>query len=178
MASNYGLNFGFRRSDESVRVAEGRFKTPVAGPALLLGTAVVIDTATPGYVKAAPTTAPLVTGLSGILIQEEIMFRSIYEQDILDIYFLGIAKLNKLSVITSGPGTKVWLKNSPIQNRADGRIVPAVNLVDVTGVAVGDFLGWTAGVWAKTAAAAAQWMVVTQVSGAGPTAYVEAVLSA
>ena len=37
MASDYGLHFGFRRSDETLRVSEGRFRTPVTGTALLIG---------------------------------------------------------------------------------------------------------------------------------------------
>lgn len=176
MASDYGLNFGFRRSDESVRVAEGRFKTPASGSALLLGTAVQIDSANAGYLKACAANAPLLTGFSGLLVQEEIQFRSIYENTILDSFSLGVAKLNKLSVITSGPGTKVWLKNTPAQTRADGRVISAVNIWTTTGVGVGDYLGWTGSAWAKTTTAGQQWMVVTQVNASA--GYVEAVLVA
>jgi hypothetical protein len=166
MASSYGLNFGFRRSDETVRVAEGRFKTPASGPALLIGTAVQIDSATPGYVKACSAQAPLVPGFSGLLLQEEIMFRSIYEQQVVDVYALGVAKLNRLSVITSGAGTKVWLQNTASSTRADGRVIPAVNIWVTTGVGVGDYLGWNGTAWAKTTVAAEQWMVVTYLDAA------------
>lgn len=175
MASDYGLAFGFRKSDESVRVAEGRFRTPVSGSALLLGTAVMIDAAAPGYLKTAPANEPLVTGFSGLLVQEEIQFRSIYEIDILDSFSLGVAKKDRLSVITSGAGTKVWFKNGASSTRADGRSISAVNIWVTTGVVVGDYLGWNGTAWAKTTTAVEQWMRVTQADTAG--GYVEAVLT-
>lgn len=178
MASDYGLNFGFRRSDESVRVSEGRFKTPATGSALLIGTAVQVDPASAGYLKACAAAAPLVPGFAGILLQEEVHFGSIYGQDVdlYDSYNLGTAKLNTLSVITTGAGTKVWMKNTTGATRADGRVVPTVTVWDTTtnAPAVGDALGWTGTLWAKTATAAAQWMTITSISTA--TGYVEGVL--
>ncbi len=175
MASNYGLNFGFRRSDESVRsIAEGRFKTPASGSALLIGTAVEIDPASAGYVKASSAQAGLVPGFSGLLVQEEIFIRSFYEQQVLDSFSLGVAKKNKLSVITSGSGTKVWLKNTASQSRADGRSISAVNIWVTTGIAVGNYLGWNGTAWAKTTVAAEQWMVVTSLDATN--GYCEAVL--
>jgi hypothetical protein len=162
MASNYGMNFGFRRSDETVRVAEGRFKTPATGAALLLGTAVQIDTANAGFVTACAANAALVTGFSGILLQEEIFIRPIYEQQILDTYNLGVARLNKLSVISSGSGTKIWLKNTASLQQVDDRpLIPAVTIWTPAGVGVGDHLGWTGTAWAKTTTAVQMWMTVT-----------------
>lgn len=172
MASDYGRNFGFRRSDESVRVAEGRFKTPASGSALLNGTAVKIDASSAGYVVTCSANDPLVTGFSGILVQEEIHLPSIYGVWPLDSYDLGTCKKDRLSVITSGAGTKVWFKNTASETRADGRSISAVTIWVTTGVAVGDFLGWNGTAWAKETTAAEQWMVVTSVSGG----YVEAVL--
>lgn len=175
MASDYGLNFGFRRSDESVRVSEGRFKTPASGAALLLGTAVQIDPATPGYLKACASAAPLVTGFSGLLVQEEIHLPSIYDPQYLDSFSLGVAKKDRLSVVTSGAGTKVWFRNGGASTRADGRSVSAVTIWTTGTTAVGDYLGWTGTAWAVTTTAAAQWMIVTNVNlTAG---YVEAVLT-
>jgi hypothetical protein len=121
--SDYGLNFGFLRSDESSRSgAEGRFKTPV-GSALLLGTMVEIDPATPGYLKQSAINAAVVTGYAGLLLQELEWDRSIYESeaDVIDSFMKGVAKPNKLAVITSGAGTKVWFKNTAGVTRADGR---------------------------------------------------------
>jgi hypothetical protein len=165
MASDYGLNFGFRRSDESVRVSEGRFKTPVTGSALLIGTAVQIDPATPGYLKACAAATPLVPGFAGILVQEEVHWGSIYGQDpsLYDSYNLGVAKLNTLSVVSTGAGTKVWFRNTTGSTRADGRVVPTVAIWDATTntPVVGDALGWTGTLWQKTATAAAQWMTIT-----------------
>lgn len=175
MASDYGLNFGFRRSDESVRVAEGRFKTPASGAALLLGTAVQVDPATPGYLKACAANAPLVTGFSGLLLQEEIHLPSVYDAQYLDSFSLGVAKKDRLSVITSGPGTKVWFKNGGSSTRVDGRSISAVNIWTPGTAAVGEYLGWTGTAWAVTATAAQQWMIITNVNlTAG---YVEAVLT-
>ena len=174
MASDYGRNFGFRRSDETVRVSEGRFKTPATGSALLLGTAVSIDPATPGYLKACAANDPLVTGYSGLLLREEIHLPSIYQSSILDSYDIGVAKKDRLSVVTSGPGTKVWFQNTSSQTRADGRSIAGVSIVVTASTAVGDFLGWNGTAWAKTVTAVQQWMVVTAINAT--TGYVEAVL--
>lgn len=175
MASNYGLNFGFRRSDESVRsIAEGRFKTPAGGNALLLGTAVEIDPASAGYLKVSSANAALVPGFSGLLVQEEIFIRSFYEQQELDSFSLGVAKKDKLSVLTSGSGTKVWLKNTGAQSRADGRSIAAVNIWVTSTVTVGTYLGWNGTAWAHTTTPAEYWFVVTGVDVTN--GYCEAVL--
>lgn len=176
MASEYGLNFGFRRSDESVRVSEGRFRTPITGSALLIGTAVQIDPANPGFLVACAANAPIVPGAAGLLVQEEIQFGSIYGQSIelLDSFSYGIAKKNTLSVLSTGAGTKVWFKNSAAQTRVDGRSISAVTICDLTGAALGDTLGWDGAKWVKTTTASAAWMTVTAVSTA--SGYVEGVL--
>lgn len=179
MASEYGLNFGFRRSDESVRVSEGRFRTPVTGNALLIGTAVKIDPANPGYLVTCAANDPLVPGVAGLLVQEENFYGSIYAQDqnLLDSFGFGVAKKGLLSVVTTGAGTKVWFKNTTGQTRADGRTVSAVTIWDATTgtPALGDSLGWNGTVWAKTATAAAQWMTITSINAAN--GYVEGVLT-
>lgn len=178
MASDYGLNFGFRRSDESVRVSEGRFRTPATGAALLLGTAVKIDPANPGFLVACAANDPIVPGVAGVLVQEEVHLGSIYGPPVssLDSFSLGIAKKNTLSVVSTGAGVKIWLKNTASQARADGRSISAVNIWDATTgtPALGDSLGWNGTQWVKTATAAAQWMTITSISAA--TGYVEGVL--
>lgn len=146
MASDYGLNFGFRVSDETRRSSNGRLKTPVAS-ALLLGTAVEIDPASAGYLKAAASGAKPRTGTCGLLVQEEIWDRPLYGQQITDSFALGVALPNRLSVITNGPGTKVWLKNTPSQTRADGRVIAAVTMFVAAGVAVGHGLAWGGTSW-------------------------------
>ena len=177
MASDYGLNFGFRRSDESVRVSEGRFKTPATGAALLIGTAVQIDPANKGYMKVCASAAPIVPGVAGLLVQEEVHIGSIYGQSVefYDSTNLGVAKLNQLSVITTGAGTKVWFKNTVGSTRADGRVSPTVTIVTLTGVALGDSLGWNGTTWVKVTDLSTAWMTVTDVNvSAG---YVEGVLT-
>lgn len=175
MASDYGLNFGFRRSDESMATREGRFKTPVDS-ALLIGTAVEIDPATPGYMKQSDANAAPVSGLRGLLVQEEAHLGSVFEaspylgHDSID---LGTAKPDQLSVIWAGVGTKVWFKNSAAYSRGT-RSKAAVQMVDLTGVAVGDSLGWNGTRWAKADGTTVQsWLTVTNVS----TDYCEAVVT-
>ncbi len=150
--SDYGLNFGFLRSDESSRsAAEGRRKTPV-GSSLALGTMVELDANT-GFLKASAVNAKVVTGYSGLLLQELDFDRSIYESEAhnIDSFQKGVAKANRLAVITSGKGTKVWFKNTAQVTRADGRVIAAKTMVTSIGtLAVGDELAWNGTVWAKT----------------------------
>jgi hypothetical protein len=175
MASDYGLNFGFRRSDESLRLSEGRFKTPVAS-SLKLGTAVEIDPASPGYLKQSAANATPVPGKSGILVQEENHIRGTYDTMGYDSYDNGTALADKLSVISSGAGVKVWYKNTTGTTRADGRTTSTVTMATLTGVAVGDRLGWDGSKWVESdGTTIPHWFVVTSVDVAG--GYVEAVLT-
>lgn len=141
MASDYGLNFGFRVSDEAVRLSNGRLRTPATGSPLLQGTLVQQDAAT-GKLKVAVANAPLAPHTCGLLVQEEVHIRSIYEIDEIDSFQLGTTRLNTLSVITTGAGTKVWFKNTAQITRADGRVIPAVAMFVATSVAVGRGLAW------------------------------------
>ncbi len=175
MASDYGLNFGFRRSSETTSTHEGRFKTPASGNQLLLGSAVEIDGSNAGYLKACASGADAAVGLRGLLVQEENHLGSIFQaapflgHDSLD---LGLAKKDQPAVMWAGAGTKVWFKNTPSYSRF-GRTKGAVTIVDLTGVSVGDSLGWDGSKWVKDTDAVDQWMVVTHISG---TDYCEAVL--
>lgn len=150
MASDYGLNFGFRVSDETRRSSNGRVRTPV-GSALALGTAVELDPANPSYVRVAAAGAKPRTGTCGLLVQEEIWDRPVYGQQVLDSFSLGVALPNRLSVITNGPGTKVWFKNTAGQSRADGRVIPAHTMFLAAGVAVGHGLAWNGTTWVDVA---------------------------
>lgn len=173
MASDYGLNFGFRRSDESMAIREGRQKTPASGTPLLLGTAVQIDPAAPGFLKQAAAAAVPISGFFGLLVQEESHLGNVFSAapDLgYDSIDLGIAKRNQLSTIWSGDGTKVWFKNTPAYDRGD-RHRDAVTLVTMTGVLVGDRLGWDGTKWVENATQ--PWMVVTLVANN----YCEAVLT-
>lgn len=174
MASDYGLNFGFRRSDESMATREGRFKTPATGTALKQGVLVEIDTANPGYLKQSAANAAGVSGLRGLLVQEESHIFSAFEEHAHDSYSLGTTKLDQLSVMWAGIGTKVWFRNTAARDRF-GRHADAVTMVDLTGVAVGDSLGWDGTKWVKAdGTTVPALLTVTNVSG---TDYCEAVLT-
>lgn len=176
MASTYGYNFGFRRSDETYRSSEGRFRTPATGAPLLIGTAVKIDPANPGYLTPAAANDPVVPGVCGLLIQEEQPFNTIFELPVQDTHDLGLAKRDTLSVITTGAATKVWYKNTAADTRRREISYPAVTIVDVTGVALGDKLGWDGTKFVKVAANSnAIWFTVTAVNTS--TGYVEGVLA-
>lgn len=172
MASDYGRNFGFRRSDESNAIREGRFKTPV-GSALLQGTAVEIDPASPGYLKQSAVSTTPESGFHGVLVQEDAHIGSVYSADVAshDSFSLGTARADKLSVIWSGP-SKVWYKNLTGSTRADGRVIPTVTIVTTSGVAVGDLLTWDGSKWIETGTRSLAWMKVSVVS----SGYVEATL--
>lgn len=150
MASEYGRNFGFRVSDESRRSSMGRVKTPATGPALLMGTAVEIDPVNAGRLRQSAAGVLPRTGTSGLLVQEESHLGSIYDADDFDSLGTGysVAKKNTLSVITNGPGTKVWFQNTAGETRADGRVVAAVTMFVTAGVAVGRGWIWNGTAWA------------------------------
>lgn len=172
MASDYGLNFGFRRSDESVLTREGRLKVPTTGT-FRLGALVTFDPASPGYLKVAAANEVGEGGTVGLLVQEEIQDRSIYAPTRIDSFYYGVARNNRLAVVVSGPGGKVWLKNTAAQNRADGRAIAAVTMVDLTGVAIKDYLAWDGTKFVKGTGAADSMLRVTLTNG---TDYCEAVL--
>ena len=176
MASDYGLNFGFRRSDESVAVREGRLKTPLTGT-FRLGSLVEFDAANVGYLEACAASAVGEGCTVGLLVQEEIWNRSIYETMHLDSFGLGVAYNNRPSVIVAGAGTKVWFKNTPAQTRADGRVIAAVTMVDfTTPPAPMGYLTWDGTKFTAVGATAANSMLrTTWVDTAGLT--VEAVLT-
>lgn len=174
MASDYGLNFGFRRSDESMRTSDGRLKTPATGT-FRIGSLVTYDAATPGYLKAAAANEVGDGATVGLLLQEDSWDRSIYQGRILDSTMLGTAINNRNAVITSGAGTKVWFKNTAGSTRADGRVIAAVTMVDLTGVAVKDFLTWDGAKFIKGTGAADSMLRVTVVDAAN--GYCEAVLT-
>lgn len=147
MASDYGLNFGFRVSDETRRSSNGRVRTPKTGAALLCGTAVEQDPTNPGFLRVAAAGVGPRTGTCGLLVQEEVWDRTIYQSEMVDSFSRGICLPNRLSVITNGPGTKVWFKNTNGQTRADGRVVAATTMFVAASVAVGRGLAWNGTQW-------------------------------
>lgn len=179
MASDYGLNFGFRRSDESMARREGRFKTPAAS-ALRLGKPVEIDSASAGYLAVPSANAAPVPGFNGLLVQEDehIDFGSGYTNSSIDSYDLGVATADRLSAFWFGSGVKVWMKNTPAITRADGRVIAAVTMWDPTSADVGTYLGWDGTDWVNSdGTTTPHWMVITALdTGTAGSEYVEAVL--
>lgn len=173
MASDYGLNFGFRRSDESMAIREGRFKVPATGT-FKQGDCVTIDPANPGFLKKAAANEALVPGVTGFLVQEEVWDRSIYGRQVLDSYALDEVLNGRLATIWSGAGTKVWLKNTAQVTRVDGRVIPARQVVaSVATIAAGDKLGWDGTQWVEVDGTTTNaHLVVTLSNGVD---YVEAV---
>lgn len=154
MASDYGRNFGFRRSDETMAIREGRQKVPASGT-FVQGECVVIDPANPGFLKRAAAGELAIPGYSGMLIQEEIWDRSVYGRQVLDSFALNEVLNNRLATIWSGAGTKVWFRNTLAQTRVDGRVIAAQGLlVDPAGMTAGEFLGWNGTGYAVVAPAA------------------------
>lgn len=154
MASDYGRNFGFRRSDETMAIREGRQKVPAAG-VFKQGECVVIDPANPGFLKRGVAGQVAIAGFSGMLVQEEIWDRSVYGRQTLDSFALDEVLNNRLATIWSGAGTKVWFRNTVAQARVDGRQITAGGLlISPATIAAGDFLGWDGTGWAEVAAAA------------------------
>jgi hypothetical protein len=172
MASDYGLNFGFRRSDETMAIREGRLKVPATG-VFRQGECVVFDPANPGFLKRAAAGEPAVPGYSGMLIQEEVWDRSIYQTSVLDSFSLDTVLNNRLATVWSGAGTKVWFKNTLAQTRVDGRVIPAGGLLtDPTTLAIGNYLGWDGTGYAEVADATTAHFIVTLANGVD---YAEAV---
>lgn len=139
--SNYGLNFGFRRSGGDSATREGRYRVPGAGT-FRHGELVTIDSAAQGFLKHAPAGAGVVPGVTGLLIQHQGWDASVFEAPEVDSHHLGKARNKVLATIWSGQGIKFWLKNTPAEDRFDGRHIDAVTVVTLTGLAVGDDLEW------------------------------------
>lgn len=169
--SDYGLNFGFRRDEPSVK--EGRQKVPAAGE-FYIGDLVTHDTANPGFLKKAPENARFEGGYTGLLIQEEGWTESYFNAPIVDSFGRGRALNGKPTAIYTGQGLKVWLKNTTGGTRSDGREVTGRTVVDLTSVVAGDLLKWTGTAWTRTTTDSQGALRVTIVDAA--KGYVEAVV--
>jgi hypothetical protein len=174
--TDYGPNFGWRRAGEEIIIREGRLSLPASGT-FHQGDLVKRDTAADGFLAAAGNAEPAVVGGTGLLIQELGWDFSIYgESGITDSYNKGNVRLGRLSQMVSGQGAKFWLRNNAAVTNSD-RTIAARTVVDVTGLALGNYLGWDGVKWVKQATAGpTQHAYVTKVSGAGASAYAEAVL--
>lgn len=176
MASSYGRNAGFRRSDDGGVVHEGLYKTPT-GTRLRQLSPVSRDDSTTEYLKVHPNATAPVSGHDGLLVQEEDMIPTIYDNLPGRVTSdFGLAYADRRSGMWSGKGLKVWFKNTASQTSHDGTVVAAVTMVNLTGVAKGDYLKVTGGIFVKaTNAADSAWMQVSAVNTAAAT--VEAILT-
>lgn len=184
MASTYGPNFGFRRSDETLSVREGRQRVPTAATTWKQGFLVTPDTAAPGYLKLPDTTAltagELNSGTYGLIVQEEDHVPDLYDKTRLGwaTYDLGGVKPGRLAIMWSGIGVKVWMKNTKVQNRVDGVTVPAVTMFTATGLAVGDWLKFDGTKWLEgTALNGFLQVTLYDASGGAGAEYLEAVVA-
>jgi hypothetical protein len=116
----YTRNFGFRSFENIVR--SGRFKTPASG-ALVIGAPVIIDSAAPGYMKAA-TAGVAPNGSAGVVVYEHIQVKGVDPLLYGDGDF-STAPLNAFAQIVRGPGIKVWLKATAAKTLYDGRTLAA-----------------------------------------------------
>lgn len=145
--SDYGLNFGFRRDEPSVK--EGRYRVPASGD-FRIGDLVTVDFTNPGFVTKAAANARFEGGVTGLLIQEEGWHPSVYAAPIVDSFGRGKAINGQPAAIYTGDGLKIWLRNTGSQTRPDGRQISSVTVVDLTSVVLGDLLKWDGAKWART----------------------------
>ncbi len=178
MASDYGFNFGFRRSDESMRTGtEGRQRVPAfannAATTFKQGDLVTLDPANPGYIMKAPANAPVRPGFTGLLIQEDAWDIPINGNQVVETVDLDVVHNEALCAIWTGAGLKIWLRNTPAKTARGQRPRPAITKVTVAGLAIGDFLAWDGAKYIETATEA---QAVAQVTLTNGVDYVEAVV--
>ena len=154
MASDYGLNFGFRVSDESYRSGNvGDFKVPATG-AFFQGMVVEIDPAAPGYIKKSAADGPIEPSYRGLLIQEDSFLMDVHTNQVKSSVDLSAVRNDALCSIWTGAGITVWLKNTGATTRVGQRPAAAVTILTATGLVVGDYLSWDGGKFVKAASAA------------------------
>lgn len=163
----YTRNFGFRSFENIVR--DGRHRVPKDGDEWLIGTAVKVDPAAPGYLaKAAGTDEP--NALCGILLFEHIQYQGVdtFLTSPQDAPF-HLAPNGAYAQMVHGNGAKVWFKPANDKTLYDGRpqanASPLADGVDLDNLpSVGDGLIPDAnGKWV-VATTEAPWLLVEQVN--------------
>lgn len=161
----YHRSFGMRSFENVVRV--GRFRAPATGTPLVIGSPVMIDPATPGFVKQA-TDAVAPDSNCGLAVFEHIQNKSDALTTIYDAPYTQVP-LGQYVQIMRGPGAKVWFKEVANKPMYDGRTQTAADLLtiaDFSAVSPGDYLTPTAdGKFTDAAADETNgWFVVEQVN--------------
>lgn len=173
MASDYGLNFGFRRSDEHLRTGtEGRMTVPATGT-FTQGDLVSIDPANPGFMKLAAANAPIQPGFTGLIIQENAWDFPLHSNQIVSTRDLNVVYNSQLAAIWTGAGLKIWLKNTAARNVRGQRALAQVTKFTISGLIIGDYIGWDG---AKYVEVSTEATAVAQVTLTNGTDYIEAVL--
>lgn len=170
----YTRNFGMRGFENVVRTA--RFRVPKTADAtgagqegglFLIGTAVQIDPADPGFLKR-PDANQEPDPSCGIVVYEHIqrMGSDPYTTTAQDFE---VVPAGQYAQVMRGPGVKVWFKNTDEAVSYDGKTRSGRDLVAGLGatptVAVGDFLTVAADGTYVEGTAANGWFLVEQVSG-------------
>ena len=115
----YSRYFGMRSFENVVR--DGRFRVPKTGTPFVIGAPVMLDSANPGFLKAA-TAGAAANGAAGIAIFEHIQLKGV------DTSLIGShdapfdqIPLGQYTQMMHGPGAKVWFKNVADKTLYDGR---------------------------------------------------------
>lgn len=170
----YGDSFGFRRSNiELWSGGEGRQRVPATGT-FLQGDLVEFDPAAAGFVKKSAANAAPEPGVRGLAIQESAHIGSVFDGAFPTQERLEVLKNGETLLILTGGGIKVWMKNRAASQRSGGQPVSARTIVDLTGVAIMDYLAWDGSKYIKTTTAANGVFRVTLVDAAA--GYVEGTL--
>lgn len=139
--SNYGRNFGFRRSGEDAATREGRIRVPKTGD-FRQGMLVEIDPANPGFLKKLAAGEGIVPGVSGLLIQHDGWIGSIHENPGVDSRRYAKVRNGRLATIWSAQGVKIWVRNTPAETKFDDRAIDAVTVITATGLTIGSQVEW------------------------------------
>jgi hypothetical protein len=159
----YTRNFGMRSFENVVRAA--RFRVPTTGDQFLIGTAVQLDSANPGFLKR-PDAGQNPDATCGVVVYEHITRTGDpFTTTALDFE---LVPAGQYAQVMRGPGVKVWFKNTSEALSYDGKVRAGVDLVDLTGVSVGDGITVTAdGTYVAVDTDEAPWFIVEQVTDDG-----------
>lgn len=160
---SYSRNFGMRGFENIVR--NGRFRVPATGTPFKIGSPVVVDPLTPGFMKQAAAAA-VKSQSSGIVVFEHIQQKGV-DTKLVTTYDTpyDLVPLGQYAQIVHGQGAKVWFKNTVNKTKYDGTVQAGVTLLDVsTDFEVGDYLVPAAnGTWVNSVDAATDgWLQVEQ----------------
>lgn len=172
---SFGNSFGFRRSAEFLHSGPQTARIPSTLTTLLQGDLVTLDPASGDtatglggyYLKKAAANSPIVPGVTGLLVQYEEFITSdeITRTGILNTRDLSRTRAGQLANIVTGAGIKIWLNNLTADTRTGYKQYSAETRVTLTGIAVGDTVGWDGSVYVKTTDATRVVGTVTRLLG-------------